>query len=96
APKLVDGISLQGQYTLWQNDALSTSIGVGLFAWELDYTSKLNDSVIKVNEDDVDIFYNLQIAYAITEQVEVSVKASRYSLSVNDINNVALGLTYHF
>jgi hypothetical protein len=75
---------------------LSASIGAGLFAWELDYTSKLNDSVIKVNEDDVDIFYNLQIAYAITEQVEVSVKASRYSLSVNDINNVALGLTYHF
>jgi hypothetical protein len=96
APKLVDGISLQGQYTLWQGDALSASIGAGLFAWELDYTSKLNDSVIKVNEDDVDIFYNLQIAYAITEQVEVSVKASRYSLSVNDINNVALGLTYHF
>ncbi|MFT7009036.1 MAG: hypothetical protein ACJAXJ_003584, partial [Colwellia sp.] len=57
---------------------------------------KLNDSVIKVNEDDVDIFYNLQLAYAITEQVEVSVKASRYSLSANDINNVALGLTYHF
>jgi len=96
APKLVDGISLQGQYTLWQGDALSASIGVGLFAWELDYTSKLNDSVIKVSDDDVDFIYNLQVAYAITEQVQLSLKASRYSLSVNDINNVALGLTYHF
>ena len=96
APKLVDGISLQGQYTLWQGDALSASIGAGLFAWELDYTSTLNDSVIKVSEDDVDFIYNLQVAYAITEQVQVSLKASRYSLSVNDINNLALGLTYHF
>jgi hypothetical protein len=95
APKLVEGISLQGQYTLWQDDALSASIGVGLFAWDLDYTSQLNDSVIKVSEDDIDLFYNLQIAYAITEQVQVSVKASRYSL-VHDINNIALGLTYHF
>jgi VCBS repeat-containing protein len=96
APKLVDGISLQGQYTLWQDEALSASIGAGLFAWDLDYTSRLNDSVIKVDEDDVDFIYNLQVAYAITEQVQVSLKASRYSLSVNDINNVALGLTYHF
>ena len=96
APKLVDGISLQGQYTFWQDDTLSASIGAGLFAWELDYTSKLNDSVIKVSEDDIDFIYNLQIAYAITEQVQVSLKASRYSLSINDINNLALGLTYHF
>jgi hypothetical protein len=96
APKLVDGISLQGQYTLWQDDALSASIGAGLFAWELDYTSKLNDSVIKVSKNDVDFIYNLQVAYAVTAQVQVSLKASRYSLSVNDINNIALGLTYHF
>ncbi|MBA6340589.1 tandem-95 repeat protein [Colwellia sp. MB02u-10] len=95
APKFVDGISLQGQYTLWQDDALSASIGAGLFAWALDYTSQLNDSVIKVSEDDIDLFYNLQIAYALTEQVQVSVKASRYSLA-HDINNVALGLTYYF
>jgi hypothetical protein len=96
APKLVDGISLQGQYTLWQDDVWSASIGAGLFAWELDYTSRLNDSVIKVNEDDIDFIYNLQVAYMITEQVQVNLKASRYSLSVNDINNIALGLTYHF
>ena len=95
-PKLVDGISLQGQYTLWQAEGLSASVGLGILAWELDYTSQLNESVIEVREDDVDLFYNLQVAYTITEHVQVSVKASRYNLSVNDINNIALGLTYHF
>ncbi|WP_158089096.1 Ig-like domain-containing protein [Cognaticolwellia mytili] len=96
APKLVDGISLQGQYTLWQNDAVSASVGLGLFAWELDYTSTLNDSVIAVDEDNVDVFYNVQISYQLTEHVEMSLKASRYNLSVNDVNNMAVGLRYHF
>jgi hypothetical protein len=96
APKLVDGISLQGQYTLWQNDAVSASVGLGLFAWQLDYTSRVNDGAIAIEEDDIDVFYNVQISYQLTEHVEMSLKASRYNLSVNDVNNMALGLRYHF
>jgi large repetitive protein len=96
APKLVDGISLQGQYTFWQSDAMHASVGLGVLAWELDYTSKLNDSVIEMDEDDIDLFYNLALGYTLTEQIDVSLKVSRYNLSVNDVNNIALGVTYHF
>ena len=96
APKLVDGISLQGQYTFWQSDAMHASVGLGVLAWELDYTSKLNDSVIEMDEDDIDLFYNLALGYTLTEQIDVSLKVSRYNLSVNDVNNIAIGVTYHF
>lgn len=96
SPKLVNGISLQGQYTLWQAEGVSASVGLGVLAWALDYTSQLNESVIEIHENDIDLFYNLQVAYTITEHVQVSVKASSYNLSVNDVNNIALGLTYHF
>jgi len=96
APKLVDGISFQGQYTFWQSGMIQASVGLGLLAWELDYTSKLNDSVIEMDEGDIDLFYNLALGYTLTEQVEVSLKVSRYNLSVNDVNNIALGVTYHF
>lgn len=95
-PKLVEGISLQGQYTLWQAEGISASVGLGLLAWKLDYSSQQNESVIEVREDYIDLFYNLEVAYAITDKVQMSVKASRYNLSVNDINNIALGFTYHF
>jgi hypothetical protein len=96
APKLVDGISLQSQYTFWQNDEVNASIGLGLFAWELDYTSTLNNSAIKVNEDDIDLFYNIQADYKLTEQVKISIKVTRYNLSVNNVNNIGMGLTYQF
>ncbi len=95
-PKLVDGLSLQAQYTFWQDEKFSASAGLGLFAWELDYSSKLNDSVIEMNKDGFDVFYNLQLAYAVVENTQVFVKVSRYNLSVNNVNNFSLGVIYDF
>jgi len=96
APKLVDGISLQGRYTLWQSKAFNVKVGVGLLAWELDYTSQLNESIIKVDESDTNLFYNLQVGYKLTKHVEVSLQATRYTLSVNDVDNIDVGITYYF
>ncbi len=95
-PQLVDGISIQSRYTLWQNKALNVKVGVGLLAWELDYTSKLNKSIIEVNENDTDLFYNLQVSYKLTKHIEVNLQATRYALSINDVDNIGIGLTYHF
>jgi len=96
APKLVDGISLQSQYTLWQSKAFNVKVGVGLLAWDLDYTSQLNESVVEVNENDKDLFYNLQVGYKLTKHVQVNLKLTRYTLSVNDVDNISLGLMYHY
>jgi len=52
--------------------------------------------VIEMDEDDIDLFYNLALGYTLTEQIDVSLKVSRYNLSVNDVNNIAIGVTYHF
>lgn len=95
-PKLVDGISIQARYTLWQSKAFNVKVGVGLLAWELDYTSQLNESIIKVDEIDIDLFYNLQVGYKLTKHVEVSLQATRYTLSVNDVDNIDVGITYYF
>ncbi|TYK66123.1 DUF4347 domain-containing protein [Colwellia echini] len=96
SPKLVDGFSLLGQYTLWQNDDFSVLAGLGLFAWELDHTSKLGDNILDTNKDGVDVFYNLQLAYTVIENTQVFIKASRYNLSINNVNNISLGLLYRF
>lgn len=96
SPKLVGGISLLSQYNFWQDDKLSASVGLGLLAWELDYTSELNDNVIDVNKSDVDIFYNLQLANTVAENTQVYIKVSRYNLSVNNVNNISLGAVYQF
>ncbi|MCI2285845.1 tandem-95 repeat protein [Colwellia sp. MSW7] len=96
APKLVDGFSLQSQYNLWQKEAINISFGLGLLAWDLDYTSDRSESVIELNDSDVDVFYLLQLGYKLSEHTQLSIKATRYNLSINDVNNIAVALSYHF
>jgi hypothetical protein len=96
APKLAEGVSLQSEYHFWQGETLSASLGLGLIAWDVDYASVLNDSVISNNESDTNLFYTLAFAYQLTQDIQVSVNATRYKLSINDVNNLALGVRYHF
>ncbi|MFQ3197894.1 MAG: hypothetical protein ACI81A_001614, partial [Paraglaciecola sp.] len=95
-PKLAQGVSLQGQYRVWQGETLSASLGLGVMAWDRDYTSELNGSVITNNASGINAFYSAALAYPLTENMHMSVNVTRYNLSINDVNNIALGVTYHF
>ena len=96
APKLVDGFSLETQYTLWQGELLNVSAGMGILAWKLKYRSQLSDSVIDVNESGTDFFYNLGLGYKLTDNIEANIGIRRYNLSINDVNNITVGISYHF
>jgi hypothetical protein len=95
-PKLAEGISLQGQYRVWQSETLSASLGFGVIAWEMAQTSKINDSVISNDESDMNAFYTAALTYPLKDNMQISVKVTRYNLSINDINNIALALLYEF
>ncbi|MDB4279478.1 tandem-95 repeat protein, partial [Paraglaciecola sp.] len=95
-PKLAEGISLQGQYRVWQGETLSASLGFGVLAWDMAQTSKINDSVISNDESDMNLFYTAALAYPLKDNMQISVKVTRYNLSINNINNIALALSYHF
>lgn len=96
SPKLVDGLSLQSQYTLWQKEAFNISFGLGLLAWKLDYTSHEGESNIELNDNDIDVFYSLLLGYKVSEDTHLGIKATRYNLSINDVDNIAITLTYNF
>jgi CshA-type fibril repeat protein len=96
APKLAEGFSLKSEYTFWQGETLSASIGLGLIAWDSEYSSVLGDSVITKDQSDTNLFYTAALAYKLTEKTQLSVQATRYNLLMNDVNNLALALRYHF
>ena len=96
APKLVDGFSVQGEYRVWHNDAVHVAIGLGLLAWNLDYSSQLNETTIERKDNGTDAFYTATIGYQVLTDVEVNVQATRYHLPFNDVNNLSLGVRYSF
>jgi hypothetical protein len=95
-PKLVDGLSVETQYALWSNDRVTASVGVGLLAWSLDHSSQLQSGTIRGNEQGVDVFYQANLAYQLNERMHVTLKVARYQLALNKVNNVSVGLQYHF
>ncbi|WP_034900421.1 Ig-like domain-containing protein [Paraglaciecola psychrophila] len=96
APKLVDGVSVETQYTLWSNDRVTAAVGVGLLAWSLDDSSQLQSGTIRGEEQGVDVFYQANLAYELNERMHVTLKVARYQLALNKVNNVTVGLQYHF
>jgi hypothetical protein len=96
APKLVDGVSVETQYTLWSNDRVTAAVGVGLLAWSLDDSSQLQNGTIRDEEQGVDVFYQANLAYGLNARMHVTLKVTRYQLALNKVNNVSVGLQYHF
>jgi len=93
APKLVDGVSVETEYTLCSNDRVTAAVGVGLLVWSLEDKSQLQSGTIRDEEQGVDAFYQVNLAYRLNEQIHVTLKVARYQLA---LNNVSVGLQYHF
>ena len=96
APKLVDGLSIETQFALWSNDSFTAAFGLGLLAWKQDYSSQLQGGTIEVDEHGVDVFYQTNLAYQLSGRMQFILKAERYQLSLNDVNNVSIGIKYNF
>ena len=96
SPFLVDGISLGGQYNLWNNETFNLSAGLGILVWDLDYESHIQDEVVKVDDSGVDVFYKIQFDYAINKKVALNLQATHYDLLHNDVNNISVGVIYKF
>lgn len=92
APKLVDGFSVQSQYRVWHNDAVNVAIGLGLLAWDLDYSSTLNGTTIERRDSGTDVFYTATLG----SQIVTNVQATRYKVPFNDVNNLSVGISYSF
>ena len=95
-PKLVDGFSVETQHALWSNDRVTASVGVGLLAWSLNYSSQLQSGTIRDEERGVGVFYQASLAYELGKQIQLTLKAARYQLSLNNVNNLSVGLQYSF
>ena len=44
----------------------------------------------------VDVFFQASLAYQLSKQMQLTLKAARYQLSLNNVNNVAVGVQYAF
>ncbi|MBA6231807.1 MULTISPECIES: TonB-dependent receptor domain-containing protein [unclassified Colwellia] len=96
SPVLGDGFTLGARYQLWQQEDISTSVSLGLIAWEGNITSTYQAQQITTRRDDHDIYYGLEGHYQLTKQWQLSLGFTRYALEPNDVDVIYLGGAYSF
>ena len=100
SPVLGDGFTFGARYQFWQQEDISTSVSLGLIAWEGYISSNISSTdqaqPITTKRDGNDIYYGLEGHYQLTKQWQLSVGFTRYALEANDVDVIYLAGTYRF
>ncbi|KAF7771211.1 hypothetical protein PCIT_a4271 [Pseudoalteromonas citrea] len=97
APILPEGFALQIGYEAFNVDSFSGKLFLGAFGWKYHLDSTRDGRFHTRYEDkQTDLYYGLGLTYGLSDSLDVDIQYTRYPLSENDINEVALGLSYHF
>lgn len=97
APILPEGLAIQVEYDVFKHNAFEGKLFLGGFNWKNNVDSTRNKAFDRrFEEHKTDLFYGLGVSYHISESVEMDLQYSRYALSENNINEVALGVSYRF
>ncbi|MBU2393785.1 MAG: tandem-95 repeat protein [Gammaproteobacteria bacterium] len=95
-PVLVDGVTVGGRFTLWQNEQWAVEVPLGLMFWKSDIESRMDDSVIRSDSDGVDLMLGVQLNYQLTEKWTLGVGFQQFSLKPNDVNSWLVSLRTSF
>ncbi|EGM76015.1 putative Ig domain-containing protein,BNR/Asp-box repeat protein [Rheinheimera sp. A13L] len=95
-PVLVDGFTVGGRFTLWQNEQWAVEVPLGLMFWKSDIESRMDDSVIRSDSDGVDLVLGVQLNYQLTEKWTLGVGFQQFSLKPNDVNSWLVSLRTRF
>ncbi|RVU35742.1 tandem-95 repeat protein [Rheinheimera riviphila] len=96
SPVLVDGVSAAFRFTLWQNDRLRLEVPVGLFFWDSEIKSRMNNTELVTENDGNDWLLGLQLQYQLVNDWQLGVGYQQINLAPNDVSSWLLSVRYQF
>jgi hypothetical protein len=96
SPVLVDGVSAAFRFTLWQDNRLRLELPVGVFFWDSEIESRVNNTVLRTESDGNDWMLGLQLQYQLTNDWQLGGGYQQINLAANDVNSWLLSLRYQF
>ena len=95
-PILADGITLGLRFTLVEHQDWRFEIPVGLFRWNADIASQMNNNRIMTELSGTDWYIGMQFHYQMTESWSLGLGYQYVDIEPNDILTGQLSLRYHF
>ncbi|WP_434950134.1 Ig-like domain-containing protein [Shewanella sp. HL-SH4] len=95
-PILADGITLGLRFTLVEHQDWRFEIPVGLFRWNADIASQMNNNHIMTELSGTDWYIGMQFHYQMTKSWSLGLGYQYVDIEPNDILTGQLRLRYHF
>ncbi|QDO86467.1 tandem-95 repeat protein [Shewanella psychropiezotolerans] len=98
-PVLAKGAGVDIAYSFWQSERFSASASLGAIYWQQELSSEILDSPsskISSDSDHLDAYFGLNIKYQLSANWHTGIKATRYDLEANSVDNLYLMLGYRF
>jgi hypothetical protein len=95
-PILADGITLGLRFTLVEHEDWRFEIPVGLFRWNADIVSQMNNNRIMTELSGTDWYIGMQFHYQMTKSWSLGLGYQYVDLDPNDILTGQLSFRYHF
>ena len=95
-PILADGITLGLRFTLVEHQDWRFEIPVGLFRWNADIASQMNNNRIMTELSGTDWYIGMQFHYQMTESWSLGLGYQYVDIEPNDILTGQFSLRYHF
>lgn len=97
APALPTGLAIQANYLVDLASSLKGELFLGAYHWKYKINSRRDNSNTIVKRDEgTDLFLGAGINYQLLDSVSIGVDYTRYFVSENDINEIALSMSYQF
>ncbi|EJL6395691.1 tandem-95 repeat protein [Vibrio navarrensis] len=96
SPILASGVGLEVGYQFWQSDAWHAKVNLGGLFWNADIESTYQGSTIKTDIDGFNGYLGAEVGYALSEKWGLGLQVSRYFLRENDVDTIAIQLTYRW
>ena len=97
APILPNGVAIQANYLVDIDPSFKGELFLGAYHWKYKINSRGDNSntIIKRGEG-TDVFLGAGINYRVYDSVSIGLNYTRYFISNNDINEIALSMNYQF
>ncbi|MGI2172392.1 Ig-like domain-containing protein [Shewanella sp. MF05960] len=95
-PILAEGMTLGLRFTVVEHEDWRFEVPVGLFRWEADVVSDMNNSRLMTELDGTDWYIGMQFHYQMTKSWSLGIGYQYIDLEPNDILTGQFSLRYHF
>ncbi len=96
SPVLGEAVGAGGRFTVWQQQQWQLDVAGGVLSWQSEISSTMGGTELNSKFDGTDLYVAVSAGYQLSDDLNVSARWQRTQVQDNDVDLLALRLSYRF